>query len=607
MSVSIDIQKLRPAIAEFDFNKYKEKLSELNVLQKGKFPRGESNGLFDDKLWVTIRDNHDTYAYYDFSTLDKLRFYGFNTTHLNLIKCWLVDRIEKRDLSHITTDLTYIFNFLLESCFLNEDVINEDNGFFVKDFFDDLEVKNDTKSYFKTVLISFFDFNIKSGLVNTTIWQKYLKQIQELKYSSAYENNGRDLPSTRNILLLGSYIDMFFSENKNDLATYYMPVLLWWKITNVIPMRPSELAKKLPRDCLVQKDGLWYLKVNRSKLREDNTGGSLPIITEFQISDDIVKLIEEYKELTKGYGKTETLISYPAYSSLKNILYKENNHHMTNLGNKIVKSRFSSNILQRLLEDFYKYIILEKYNVDLTNDMVNLGDTRHFAILSLILQGYSRIEVALMSGHTSLRSNEHYYSNIEYYLDSEVYKLIYDRLQNVDNNESYATLENIKKVVSSMPENPPKPLDQMGELDVGYCMCNFKEDSCESVRCYKCRKWWCEPTVENYKAKVELVTKEHYVPKKEKLQKNVDEFIELLALYKPFISEDLDGNKIISENPFNYDEIKTKSKAIAFLAKEVIDTQMDLIDIDALKTHMDSIISDILYIHESEDKEKFYG
>ena len=58
MSVSIDIQKLRPAIAEFDFNKYKEKLSELNVLQKGKFPRGESNGLFDDKLWVTIRDNH---------------------------------------------------------------------------------------------------------------------------------------------------------------------------------------------------------------------------------------------------------------------------------------------------------------------------------------------------------------------------------------------------------------------------------------------------------------------------------------------------------------------------------------------------------------------
>ena len=97
------------------------------------------------------------------------------------------------------------------------------------------------------------------------------------------------------------------------------------------------------------------------------------------------------------------------------------------------------------------------------------------------------------------------------------------------------------------------------------------------------------------------------MPKKEKLQKNVDEFIELLALYKPFISEDLDGNKIISENPFNYDEIKTKSKAIAFLAKEVIDTQMDLIDIDALKTHMDSIISDILYIHESEDKEKFYG
>ena len=36
MSVSIDIQKLKPAIAKFDFNKYKEKMSELNLLQKGK-------------------------------------------------------------------------------------------------------------------------------------------------------------------------------------------------------------------------------------------------------------------------------------------------------------------------------------------------------------------------------------------------------------------------------------------------------------------------------------------------------------------------------------------------------------------------------------------
>lgn len=607
MSVSIDIQKLKPAIAKFDFNKYKEKMSELNLLQKGKFSKGESSGLFEDNLWVILDDKKDGYTYYEFSNLDKLRFYGFNITHLNLIKCWIVNRIEERDLTHTTTEFNSISNFLSESCFLSEDAINEDDGFFVKDFFDDLEVENTTKSSLRTVLINFFDFIIKSGLVNTTVCQKYLKQIQELKFSSAYEDNVRELPSTRNILLLGSYIDIFFSENENDLTTYYMPILLWWKITNVIPMRPSEFARELSRDCLIQKDNSWYLKVNRRKLREDNTGGSLPIITEFQISDDIAELIEKYKKLTEGYGESETLISYPAYSDLKSKLYKQNNYCMTNLGNKIVKIRFSTSVFKMLLEDFYKYIILGKYNIDLTNDMVKLGDTRHFAILSLVLQGYSRLEVALMSGHTSLHSNEHYYSNVEYYLDSEVYKLIYDRLQNVDHNESYETLENIKRVVSSMPKNPPKPLEQMGELDVGYCMCDFEEDSCESVRCYKCRKWWCEPTIENYKKKVELVTKEHYVPKKEKLQKNVDEFLELLASCNPFKFKYSDDNEVISENPFNFDEIKTKSKAIAFLAKDVIDTQMDLIDTDALKTHIDSIVSDILYIHESEDKENFYG
>lgn len=604
MVVNIDIKKLKSSVVEFDFNKYKEKLKKLDILQKGKFPKGKSNGLFEDNLWVTIQELTDTYVYYDFSNFNKLRFYGFNNIHLDLVKCWVVERIEQRDLSHIASELNSILNILLESNFLNEDIINEDNGFFIKDFFDELEIKNDSKNNLKTVLINFFDFIIKSGLVNKTICQKYLKQIQDLNFSSIYENNVRTFPSTRNILLLGSYIDIFFSENKNELATYYMPVLLWWKITNVIPMRASEFARKIPRDCLIKKDNSWYIKVNRTKLREDNTGASLPILSEFQISDDIAKIIQEYKQLTEDYGESETLLSYPAYVNLKNILYKKNNPYMTNLGGKINQSRYSVNILEQLLKDFYKYIILEVYNVDLTNDMVSLGDTRHFAILSLVIQGYSRIEIALMSGHTSLHSNEHYYSNVEYYMDSEVYKLVYDRLKNANNHESYETLENIKKVVSSMPVKPPKPLEQMGSLDVGYCSCNFTEgDSCESKRCYKCKKWWCAPTIENYNAKVQLVAKEHYAPTKKKLQKKVGEFIELLEASKPFKFKDLDNNEFISENPFNYEELKSKSNSIAFLAQDIINTQIDLIDIETLKNHINSIVSNILYVHELEDKE----
>ncbi len=603
MDVTIDIKKLKPAVAEFDFNKYKEKLNNLNILQKGNFPKGESSGLFEDNLWVTLKELNDTYIYYDFSNFDKLRFYGFNKTHLDLVKCWVVERTEQRDLSHIVSELNSILNLLLESDFLSEDIINEGNGFFIKDLFDDLEMGSDSKDNLKTVLINFFDFIIKSGLVNITICQKYVKQIQDLKFSSIYENNVRTFPPTRNILLLGSYIDIFFSENKNDLTIYYMPVLLWWKITNIIPMRPSEFARKIPRDCLIQKNDSWYLKVNRSKLREDNSGRSLPVLSEFQISDDIAEMIQEYIRLTKGYDESETLLSYPAHVDLKTILYKQNNPRMTNLGGKINKTRYSASVLERLLKDFYKYIILETYSVDLTDDMVNLGDTRHFAILSLVIQGYSRIEIALMSGHTSLHSNEHYYSNVEYYMDSEVYKLVYDRVKNVNNHESYETLENIKKVVSSMPEKPPKPLEQMGVLDVGYCSCNFQNDSCESIRCYKCKKWWCEPTIENYNAKVKLVTKEHYAPAKKKLQKKVCEFIELLEASKPFKFEDLDNNEFISENPFNYEELKTESKSIAFLAKDIINTQMDLIDTETLKNHINSIVNDVLYIHELEDKE----
>lgn len=609
MSVTIDVHKIKSTVAEFDFNKYREKLNNINILQKGKFNKGESNGLFEDNLWVCHKELEDTYIYIDFSFAEKLRFYGFNKTHLDLLKCWVADDLCKKAPASVRTDLNYVSLLLFESYFFDEELIDDCNGFFMKDLFDNIECKNNTKSTIKKVFIHYLDFIIKSGFVNVDIVQKYLKDAQDLKFSSISENNVRSFPSTRNILLLGSYIDIFFSENKNDLATYYMPILLWWKITNVIPMRPSEFARKIPRDCLIQKDGSWYLKVNRTKLRDYKTKDKrrLPVLTEFQISDDIANMIQEYIELTKDYGESETLISYSAYVELRRVLY--NNNHITkyysqSLGAKQFPKNFSIIVFAYILRNFYKYVILGMYNVDLTNDMVKLGDTRHFAILSLVIQGYSRIEVALMSGHTTLQSQEHYYSNIEYYLDSEVYKLIYNRIKGIDKKESFKNLKNIKDRVSSMPEQPPKPLEQLAPLDVGYCSCNFTEgESCESKRCYKCSKWWCEPTEANYKAKVDLVIRDHYSPAKAKLQSDVYEFIELLETSGLFSFKDLEGSDFVSENPYNYELLKTKSKSIKFLAEDIINTQIDLIDTERLEKHVNSIVSDVLYVHELEDKE----
>ena len=76
-----------------------------------------------------------------------------------------------------------------------------------------------------------------------------------------------------------------------------------------------------------------------------------------------------------------------------------------------------------------------------------------------------------------------------------------------------------------------------------------------------------------------------------------------LEASKPFKFKDLDNNEFISENPFNYEELKSKSNSIAFLAQDIINTQIDLIDIETLKNHINSIVSNILYVHELEDKE----
>ena len=115
------------------------------------------------------------------------------------------------------------------------------------------------------------------------------------------------------------YKDESFAE---DIKMLYMPILIWWKITAVIPMRPSELCSKLTRECLIEEDEKYYIYVNRIKSGDaSNKGvvrkGGIPLLNKIQITKEIYDLINDYIEKTNEYGHTETLFSYKALCAFR--------------------------------------------------------------------------------------------------------------------------------------------------------------------------------------------------------------------------------------------------------------------------------------------------
>src|SRR5699024_12777022 len=60
----------------------------------------------------------------------------------------------------------------------------------------------------------------------------------------------------------------------------------------------------------------------------------------------------------------------------------------------------------------------------IVNRKIRPNDTRHFAFLNLMTQGYHPVEIARLGGHNSLNSQYHYHQHVEYWVASEVMELM---------------------------------------------------------------------------------------------------------------------------------------------------------------------------------------
>lgn len=333
-------------------------------------------------------------------------------------------------------------------------------------------------------LLLFLDF------IELDISEKYFELLIELNSRLKRENNIRILPNTKDILKFSMCVEDYFSDPKEleyDFYVKYYPIYLWWRITNIIPMRIVEFCN-IPYKCIEEKNDMHYLVFKRSKIK----GQRKKRIDWIPIPIEIVELIEDYKATTGVKSPFDQLIYFiPTV-------------HQPN-SNKIIKKKktpqspFNPSDFERLLLSFYNRIVIDHYGykvIEDNNTSISLSgskiinkrvlpnDTRHFAFLNLMLQGYHPSEIARLGGHSSIYSQYSYHNHIEHWVDSDIASLILAQNSVYNKMTSFFANELVLREKINLFENSK---GVKIKLDIGYCI--DPEQNCMVDNHFICNSW----------------------------------------------------------------------------------------------------------------------
>lgn len=502
---NIDIQLIKEEAV--DLSNIKETLktrlenSGLLQLQSTKYT---SDATFESDIWILKEGLKQVYCNLNMKFLnDMKRFNRVSNEDIIVFKCWLSRKILDGE------SIGKLRNALLSV----QSIIKLTNNFNLND------VENNTGNAIATFLANYNGKTKKDKADEILDYIYYLDELDvaedghykalEIILTQSYnrEDKARKLPSEKDMLLFDVYIKHFYEEDENfdeDIKMFYMPLLIWWKLTTIIPIRPSELCSEMKRECLIKEDEKYYILINRIKVNNPNKGAvrksRIPLLNKIEITKEIYDLIDLYIRKTNKYGKSDTLLSYRALSAFrKNIAtnYAKKYGYITMPEvRKIDEDNFSLNVLGPLLDSFQKQILSKSYGVNI-NDNIDPGDTRHIAFTSLLLQGISPIEIAMLGGHTSLSSQDHYQGHTRLYVDSEIMTFI--RNKKIVQDKGSISL---KKRIFNMDEECKKDTEDCisTEDGAGYCTIdlNSKDITCNGENCLECNHWWCPPTNESF-------------------------------------------------------------------------------------------------------------
>ncbi|MBB6447904.1 site-specific integrase [Bacillus benzoevorans] len=266
---------------------------------------------------------------------------------------------------------------------------------------------NEDSSYFAArIILSFADFYSVPNI-------KEIKTICEGVQSDVRRN--RELPPFLDIFIFDEIVNDYFRKTSVEEHFRYKPIQLWWAITNIIPMRPTDFLK-LKSDCISLDDkGRYWITLSRSKKIKQSVRDVAPLQT-IQINKEIFDLITNFKLYLFQIGiESDYLLPQSFYNKIN---FSNNDRTRNVVEDRWIRDQFGS-----ILKHFHTKIVKGLYQEDYTMEILP-SHTRHLAIINLFLQGFNMLSIAKMAGHDDLNAQSNYYSHAENFVESFVYNFV---------------------------------------------------------------------------------------------------------------------------------------------------------------------------------------
>lgn len=247
-----------------------------------------------------------------------------------------------------------------------------------------------------------------------------MDQINDISPLLNRKKHQRNLAHYQSYLRLSDILQRFWENATEKERIFYFPVWYWYNITGVLPLRPTECVLT-PRNCIRVSNGKYYITVRRTKLKGKRQSSKYSIasdydLQEYPILENLARTIMDYISATKAVYESDIDVLFCKSSQFLNTLPScENNHHYTYSNLRYCLSYFYRDIVEKK----YGYSIVSGHHslLDYEIEKINLGDTRHIAMISLAISGSSPTICTELAGHDSIAISAHYYTNLTEFLD----------------------------------------------------------------------------------------------------------------------------------------------------------------------------------------------
>jgi len=226
--------------------------------------------------------------------------------------------------------------------------------------------------------------------------------LEETVLLTPWENKQRRLSNFRNYLRFHEVMKNFWMNTDDEKRIHFFPLYLWWNLTAILPLRATEFLL-LPRDCLKEENGRYILSIRRTRMKKKgNRQIKYRIDTDYEIRE--YEIPGEMAIAIKAYQKAT---EQDKISSLGTMFIPNSKSKATYLNYRQMNT---------LLRQFCIEVIGEP------DFQIHLGDTRHLAMINLILSGGSPVICRELAGHEDINVSSGYYTNLSSIVDCVVYE-----------------------------------------------------------------------------------------------------------------------------------------------------------------------------------------